>query len=162
MAHIHELYDFTASAFIVHKDQVLLLHHKKLKTWIQPGGHIELNEDPEMALWREIEEETSLSKEVLTIIDTQKVVLPVQNNATMKSIPMPFDINVHNYDDAGQHKHIDLCYLMTSNTDIIEQNITESNDIKWFSRSQIEKMKAEMLPDVYTRALFVLDVVKKL
>ena len=33
------------------KRKFLLIKHKKLKKWLQPGGHIELNEDPEEALF---------------------------------------------------------------------------------------------------------------
>ncbi len=52
MPHIHELYDFTASAYILHptESKILLLLHKKLGKWLQPGGHIELSEDPLQAL----------------------------------------------------------------------------------------------------------------
>ncbi len=53
----------TASAFVVHPDQlaVLLIHHAKLGAWLQPGGHIEAS-DPshEAAARREVEEETGL------------------------------------------------------------------------------------------------------
>ena len=49
MAHIHEKIDFTTSVFIVRDGKVLLHKHKKLGIWLQPGGHIELDEDPNQA-----------------------------------------------------------------------------------------------------------------
>ena len=49
MAHIHEKIDFTTSVFIVRNGKVLLHKHKKLGIWLQPGGHIELDEDPNQA-----------------------------------------------------------------------------------------------------------------
>jgi ADP-ribose pyrophosphatase YjhB (NUDIX family) len=52
MPHIHELYDFVVTVFIVHKDKVLLVHHPRYGKWIPMGGHIELDEDPEEALFR--------------------------------------------------------------------------------------------------------------
>jgi 8-oxo-dGTP diphosphatase len=65
MAHIHTKpgqHDFTASAFIIRidtpKPKVLLHMHKKLGVLLQPGGHIELNENPWQAVHHEIEEET--------------------------------------------------------------------------------------------------------
>ena len=58
MAHIHEKIDFVSTAIIVHRDKVLLVHHRGLKLWLPVGGHIELDEDPEEALFREIKEET--------------------------------------------------------------------------------------------------------
>ena len=39
----------------------LMVNHKKLGKWVQPGGHIELNEDPEEASLREVFEETGLT-----------------------------------------------------------------------------------------------------
>lgn len=153
MAHIHDLYDFTVSAFIVHDNKVLLLHHKNLNTWLQPGGHIELNEDPEEALWREIEEETSLTKEVLKIVSYEQN-RPKAPRA--KSLPLPFDLNVHTYGESN-HKHIDFCYHVTSSTADINQNVEESNDLRWFSVEDIEAIKEDLLPDIYERSLFVLN-----
>lgn len=158
MAHVHDLYDFTVSAFIVHDQKVLLLNHKKLNTWLQPGGHIELNEDPETALWREIEEETGLTKSELTIIELQKNNLTAHTSPEHKRLPMPFDFNVHPFGADTSHKHIDMSYLMNSNTDEIQQNIAESNDLRWFTKADIESMKAELWPDIYVRSIFALNV----
>lgn len=60
MPHIHERYDFVVNAFIVFNNKVLLVHHPKYDKWLPMGGHVELDEDPEEALFREIEEETGL------------------------------------------------------------------------------------------------------
>ena len=60
MPHIHELIDFTVGVYIVHDSKVLLVHHKKFDKWLSVGGHIELHEDPEEALFREVKEETGL------------------------------------------------------------------------------------------------------
>ena len=54
MAHIHEKIDFVSTAFIVHKDKVLLGHHRILNLWLPIGGHIELDEDPITALYPQI------------------------------------------------------------------------------------------------------------
>lgn len=45
MPHIHELYDFTITVFIVHDGRVLLVNHPKYDKWIPMGGHIELDEE---------------------------------------------------------------------------------------------------------------------
>lgn len=153
MAHIHEFYDFTVSAFIVHQERVLLLHHKNLNTWLQPGGHIELNEDPEQALWREIEEETSLTKDTLQIVSYEH---KRPKTPEAKCLPLPFDLNVHTYGETD-HKHIDFSYHITSSTDVISQNLEESNDLRWFSIDDIKAIKVELLPDIYERSLFVLN-----
>lgn len=53
---------FTASAWLVSRDgrRALLMHHRKLDRWLQPGGHADGNGDlPRVAL-REAEEESGL------------------------------------------------------------------------------------------------------
>lgn len=57
----------TTSALIVSPDlrQTLLIDHKTLKRWLQPGGHYEAESDPAAPLWhsarREAVEETAVS-----------------------------------------------------------------------------------------------------
>jgi 8-oxo-dGTP pyrophosphatase MutT (NUDIX family) len=54
---------FTASAWLVSADgeRALLMHHRKLDRWLQPGGHADGDAElPRVAL-REAEEETGLS-----------------------------------------------------------------------------------------------------
>ncbi len=158
MAHVHELYDFTIGAFIVFEDKVLLMHHKKLSSWIQPGGHIELDEDPETTLWREIEEETGLSKEHLTIWQPEDRMPFFDETGEHKRLPIPFDFNVHPYGPGAKHKHIDLCYVLHSDTDKIKQNADESSGLKWFSKEDLNDAKDSLWPDIYKRAMFILNV----
>jgi 8-oxo-dGTP pyrophosphatase MutT (NUDIX family) len=40
--------------------EVLLIHHRGLNRWLQPGGHLDSNEDPEAGARRELVEETGL------------------------------------------------------------------------------------------------------
>ena len=65
MAHIHEKIDFTVAIFVVHDAKVLLILHRKLGKWLPLGGHIELDEDPEIAARREAKEESGLDVELL-------------------------------------------------------------------------------------------------
>ena len=59
---------FTASAVIVDPpgELVCMIHHKKLKRWLQPGGHFEPSDggDAALAALREAREETSLERPV--------------------------------------------------------------------------------------------------
>ncbi len=136
MGHIHELYDFTTSAFIVYGERVLLQHHKKIGMWLQPGGHIELDEDPLQALYREIKEETGLDESNLTIIELFKEKRTEGHGS--KLLPIPFDINVHSFND--KHKHIDLCYIMKANTDEVILETDKAHDIRWFTISEMTKL----------------------
>ena len=53
---------FCVSVYVINPNNgnFLLMNHKKLGKWVQPGGHIELNEDPEEAAIRETFEETGI------------------------------------------------------------------------------------------------------
>ena len=69
----------TASALVVNGDgQCLLIAHKALKRWLQPGGHLEPDESPEAGALRELVEETglSLSATGLAIIDIDSHKIP--------------------------------------------------------------------------------------
>lgn len=155
MAHIHEKYDYTTSAFIVHDNKVLLLLHKKLNMWLQPGGHVELDEDPIQALFREIEEETGLPENVLTIIETVKD-RPLRHRTASKLLPIPFEMNVHSFGDT-EHQHIDLCYLMQSTSNKIIVNPEESNQLSWCSAAEINTLEPAIHPETKALALFALE-----
>jgi 8-oxo-dGTP pyrophosphatase MutT (NUDIX family) len=90
---------FTASAFVLSpaRDAVLLIHHKKLERWLQPGGHIEPTDaTPLDAARREVEEETGIS-------------------GTIPLATGLFDIDVHDIparpNEPG-HEHFDLRVLL--------------------------------------------------
>jgi 8-oxo-dGTP pyrophosphatase MutT (NUDIX family) len=50
----------TASAFVVSDRGIILHRHRLLGIWIQPGGHVDDGESPEVAALRETYEETGL------------------------------------------------------------------------------------------------------
>lgn len=91
----------TASGFVVDpvRSRVLLILHRKLSRWLQPGGHLEPGEFPADAARREVEEETGLS------------LRPVHG--------FPFDVDVHRIParpGEGAHAHFDLRYLFCADS----------------------------------------------
>ena len=97
----------TVTGFVVHNNSTLLHWHKKVREWLPPGGHLEINEDPIQALLREIKEETGLD---VIIIPTQET-LPISN---LEQLQPPFTIMIENIEDnlEGSHQHIDLIYFV--------------------------------------------------
>jgi len=130
MAHIHEEVDFMVNVFITHSDKVLLIHHKKLNRWLAIGGHIELNEDTDQALFREVQEECGLEIEVLN----EKPTIEAQDT---KFLYTPSFLDIHKISDT--HKHIGLVYFAKTKSDKFIHNKEEHNDIRWFSREDLEK-----------------------
>ena len=74
----------TGSAFILNKtsNKILLLKHKSLGKWLQPGGHVDLTDNSILdACFREIQEETGIKKINLEYIKHK--------------LSIPFDIDSH-------------------------------------------------------------------
>lgn len=73
---------FTGSAWLVSADgqRVLLMHHRKLQRWLQPGGHADGEADLAGVALREAEEETGLTDlEVLPhLFDIDRHVIPAR------------------------------------------------------------------------------------
>lgn len=127
MPHIHELFDFTISVFIVHENTVLLVHHPRYDKWLPMGGHIELNEDPEQALYREIAEETGLQ---VTLLSTK----PSVESPGTKFLPTPNYLDVHEAN--APHQHISLTYFARASNDNARLS-DEHTELKWFTQDEL-------------------------
>lgn len=153
MPHIHENIDFVVNAFIVHQNKLLLIHHKKLKTWLPVGGHIELDEDPEEALYREVNEECGLK---IKVLGTKPI---LKGRLYTKSLLVPNYMDIHDYDD--KHRHIALHYFAISKTNKVKLAEREHNEIRWFSLREINDPKWQILPAVQFYANEALSVAKR-
>jgi 8-oxo-dGTP pyrophosphatase MutT (NUDIX family) len=93
----------TGSAFVLDAagEHLLLLFHRKLERWLQPGGHGEPGEvDPLVVARREAEEESGI------------VGLALHPRA-----PAPFDLDVHAIParpGEPAHEHLDIRYLFVA------------------------------------------------
>ena len=135
MPHIHELYDFVVSVFIVHRDRVLLIDHKKYDEWLPIGGHIELNEDPEQALFREIREECGLTVKILAG-------KPDVAHAGVKPILTPSYIDAHRIGDV--HKHIAFIYFAVARSDKVRLHEREHREYRWVSEKDLSSKKLKL------------------
>src|ERR1700722_12135452 len=131
MPHIHDKYDFVVSVFIVNKGKVLIVNHPRYDKWIPMGGHVELDEDPEQALFREIQEETGLEVEILSTKPKIK-----QPGTKFLLTPRYMDVHEANL----PHKHIALVYFAKSksNKHILSD---EHTAIEWLGLEDLEKPK---------------------
>jgi len=131
MPHIHEKIDFTVDVFIVHDKKVLLIFHKKHNMWLQIGGHIELDEDPDEALFREVKEECGLDVEIIG--ERQ----PKFEMKGTKFLYAPAFMNIHDINET--HKHIGLIYFAKAKSDKFVLSEKEHKDIRWFSKEDLDK-----------------------
>jgi len=109
----------TGSAWVVNQnyDRVLMLHHKKLNKWFQPGGHADSDHDIRRVALREVSEETGLD--------------PSDINLVSEAI---FDIDIHSvpdYKGMPSHKHYDIRFLIQVDDSIVIPGNDESYDILW-------------------------------
>ncbi|MBT8213006.1 MAG: NUDIX hydrolase [Acidimicrobiia bacterium] len=118
---------FTASAFVLSpdRDAVLLVHHRKLNRWLQPGGHIDPGDENALAAARrEVLEETGLRADVL--------------------FEDVFDIDIHAY-PAGRepgHLHFDLRFLLGADTSDVPGS-SEIDGWRWVRFDEIAAVDAD-------------------
>lgn len=134
MGHIHEKIDFVVNAWIINDNKLLFIYHKKLDTWLPVGGHIELDEDPDIALYREIWEESGLTKENLL----RKGHFINVDDPGCKSLNKPDFVDIHPISDT--HQHVSLNYIFKSNTDQVKLQEYEHTEIKWFSLEELNSL----------------------
>lgn len=114
---------FTASGFVVSPDgsSLLLIHHRRLQRWLQPGGHIDPEDvSPIAAAAREVLEETGIATEPILegLIDLDIHPIPAR-------APEP------------SHEHFDLRFAFRAlDADVVADE--EVNDAAWVPWSQIE------------------------
>ena len=120
----------TGSAITVSADssRVLLLHHRKLDRWLQPGGHGDPGETTgeEVAL-REALEETGIA-----------------GLALHESAPRPLDVDVHDIPARGDepaHQHLDLRYLVRAPHDAhVSPALAELHEIRWVAWDETDPL----------------------
>lgn len=103
----------TASGIVVDEHLRLLLHrHRRLGTWLQPGGHVDVGETLEDAVRREVREEAGL--------------------ATTHTSTVPCHVDVH--EGPRGHLHLDIRWLLTADgAATLRPGPGESPVIGWFS-----------------------------
>jgi 8-oxo-dGTP pyrophosphatase MutT (NUDIX family) len=91
----------TAGAVVVADGHLLLIHHRRLGIWIEPGGHVDPDDATvEDAATRELVEETGI-------------------NAALVAGGI-FDLDVHHIPAAKgepNHRHFNVCYLFEASLD---------------------------------------------
>ena len=135
MAHIHEKIDFTVAIFVVHQRKILLIHHRKLDKWLPLGGHIELDEDPEIAALREAKEESGLEVELLGE-------RPPTTEPGTRALIAPRFLDIHRITDT--HEHIGMIYWARPKNGSLTLADAEHHDIRWCSAAELDALQPAM------------------
>lgn len=114
----------TGSAWIIDptRQHALLMHHRKLNRWFQPGGHADGVTNVQEVALKEAAEETGLA-------DIQ----PIGSSI--------FDIDVHLIaarNEMPAHLHYDIRFLFEANPTVPLLGNHESNALRWIQLQEIE------------------------
>ena len=117
----------TASGLVIRDDKVLLILHPYLKSWFQPGGHIDDGESPIDAAIREVREETGF-------------ICALDSNDSK-----PIDVDIHEIPlnskkGEAAHLHIDLLYRLRV---LREDKPSEDISTAWLPFKQVESARIQ-------------------
>lgn len=132
---------FTATAYVLKDQSVLLIHHKKLNKWLPPGGHMDPNEIPPEAAVREVLEETGLQVE---LIEQENIHIDRYN---AKSFARPWMCLLEEIPAFGKeeaHQHVDFVYLARPIDGNMTHNTDETHAIKWFNLEEIDRLEGDV------------------
>lgn len=136
----------TGSAVIVDSSrrEVLLIHHKKLDRWLQPGGHADGDGDLAQVALREATEETGI--EGLSVV-TPAISIDIHEIPTRKR--------------EVRHLHLDLRFLVLAPEGAIaEPDTTETNGAHWFGEDAREVQESAELRALVSRGLTVSEFLR--
>jgi 8-oxo-dGTP pyrophosphatase MutT (NUDIX family) len=118
---------FTASAIVFDEalEHVLLVHHNKIGKWLYPGGHVDPNQTPAEAAAREVEEETGVRAYVVSD--------PLFAHPAVTVHPAPHAVLEMDVRDnkIGEHRHIDMVYVLRAITSELAQQTEEVSGARW-------------------------------
>ena len=115
----------TGSSWILDdsKKHCILMHHRKLDTWLQPGGHADGNPDLAAVALKEAFEESGI--EGIQLLE-----------------PTIFDLDIHpipQYKDTPAHFHYDVRYLCITPPGAMPVANAESHAIIWVPLSEVHR-----------------------
>ncbi len=135
MAHIHEKIDFTVAIFVVRDAKVLVILHRKLGKWLPLGGHIELDEEPEIAALREAKEESGLDVELIGE-------RPPTTEPGTRALIAPRFLDIHRISDT--HEHIGMIYFARPKAGALALAAEEHHDIRWVASAELDALQPTM------------------
>jgi len=127
------------------------LHWHRLGIWLPPGGHIEADEDPVQAVFREVREETGLDAEIVSGGPAFGYTSPPQlaPPAAMAVYDIPRDSMLDE-----PHQHVDFIYFLRP----VASSPALPNEMqwRWFDRDELSR-STELHEDVRELAFAAID-----
>ena len=129
----------TGSAWVLSHDRTkcLLLHHRKLDRWLQPGGHADGQTEIQQVALREAEEESGLTQ--LALLGDCQDLVPL--DIDVHKIPARFDAASNMTEDAHEHHDIRFLVAAGANQELVLSE--ESHDLRWFTNQEVLQVTQE-------------------
>ncbi len=144
MSHIHTepgQHDHTVSAYIIRLDfdepKIMLHLHKKIRVYLNFGGHIEINENPWEAIEHEILEESGYNLNQLKVLQPKNRIKRLTGNLIH---PIPLTYGTHDISEIAESKHLhtDTSFVFVTNEPPVHKiSAEESQDIIILSEGEI-------------------------
>src|SRR5690606_18206665 len=93
----------------------------------------------------------------LTLIETQPYPKSFKRGESI-ALPLPFDLEHHTITDT--HRHINLAYIVKTDTNDVQPGPGESNTFRWFTAEELRKF-TETNDSILSAALYALEYVSK-
>jgi 8-oxo-dGTP diphosphatase len=145
---------FTATGLVFNSNkEILMIYHKKLNVWLPPGGHIEPNELPDIAVLREVLEETGIKADLFRKKIDESII-----SENCKELQRPFAIFLEDIDGFATHNHIDMIYICLAKAGKLVPQQLEIGDIGWFSIERLVELKTfENVKKIALKALSYME-----
>lgn len=127
-------------AYVVYDNKVLFILHKEMKKWLPLGGHIELEEDSDQALFREVREESGI-EDIEILADKS-----APESSERKPLYTPNYLDIHPISDT--HKHIGMVYFIRAKSGKVQLAEKKHDDIRWFSETDLDDPQFNIDPGI--------------
>ncbi|MFC6941584.1 NUDIX hydrolase [Salinirubellus sp. GCM10025818] len=152
---------FVATVYVVADGATCLHEHDRLGMWLPPGGHLDRDELPHEAAFRECREETGLDVELVAPRGDLE-------SETVRSIAEPQhflleDIDVHP-DGRVSHQHVDFVFYGRAGGREIDpdgDDEADPDEWEWFTPEELHERADDLPADVVEAGTRAIEMVSK-
>lgn len=128
-------------------DKVLLIHHRTLDRWLQPGGHHEGLDRLDVSAAREVAEETGVHLRGLHAQGRDALLIDIDSHA----------IPANPAKGEGAHVHHDFLYLFTGDATVeLSPQWEEVRGVRWVARASLLSLPSARFERLVRKLQFAL------